>query len=197
MNRTAVLAMAIALAAPTIAAAAQPPAPTAVAAAPTAAPDPARLALAHKLIDASNGRRNAELMIGQMYGSMSSLMPTNLSAEQQHVIQALQADMQREMLQLIPIIMDQSAQAYARNLSEKELTDMLAWQTSESGQSISRKLPAITQEVLKAELPYLREMMPRMLQKAMDHACDEANCTAEQREQVAQIVAAALAKRPS
>jgi hypothetical protein len=185
MKRIAVLAIAVALVMP------------AAAMAQAAAPDPARLALAHKLIEASNGKHNAELLIGQLYGSMSSLMPANLTDDQLRLIKAMQADMQQEMMQLIPVIMDQSAEAYARNLSEKELSDMLAWQTSESGQSITRKLPAITQEVLKAELPYIREMMPRMLQKAMDHACDEAKCTAEQRQQVAQIVAQALTKKPS
>jgi hypothetical protein len=195
MKRIAAVVTALALAAPMIAAPAVAAAQAATA--QSAAPDPTKVELARKLIEASNGRHNAELMVRQLYSSMDSLLPANLNGDQQRLVKAMRADIQDEMLQLIPVIIDQSVQAYARNLTEKELTDMLAWQTSESGQSVSRKLPAITQEVLKAELPYIREMMPRMIQKAMERACDEAKCTAEQREQVAQIVADALAKRPS
>ena len=51
MNRMAVLATAIALAAPTAAAVAQTPAATAAGVAQMPTPDPTRLALAHKLIE--------------------------------------------------------------------------------------------------------------------------------------------------
>lgn len=159
--------------------------------------DPVRLELAKKLIEVSGGKKNAELMVNQIYGSMDSILGKSLPADKQRLFHAIQRDMQTELLNLIPAIIDESVEIYARNLTEKELKEMIAWQSSESGQSINRKLPAITQDIIKAEIPYIQAMMPRLMERVVDHACEEAKCSADERRQVAAVMAQATGMKPS
>lgn len=162
-----------------------------------AAADPVKVELARKLVAASGGAENAEKIIRGMHGSMNAAFDGIVPADKRQVFDAMQRDIQEETIKLVPVILEQSVDVYARLLTEKELKDMLAWSTSETGQSVARKMPAIMQEVMKAQVPYLQQMMPRMIQKAMDHACDEAKCTPEERREVATIVQQALSKSPS
>jgi len=154
-----------------------------------AATDPVKLDLAKQLVAASGGAKNADLMIKQIYGSLDTVFAKQFTGEQQRLYSAIQHDMQAELLNMIPTIMDQTVDIYARTLTEKELRDAVTWQTSESGQAIAAKMPALTQEIVKAEIPYMQAMLPRLMQKVGDRACEEAKCTEAERQQVAAVLA--------
>ena len=161
------------------------------------APDATRLELARKLVDASGASRNAEATVDQFYGFIDQLLAKSATASTGNLFAAIRADMKLELRAMMPGLLDESVKIYACNLTEKELSDLVTWQTSESGQSINRKLTVITQEILKAEVPYIQAMMPRLMQRAVDHACDEAKCSPQLRQDVASAIAQSAPKAPS
>jgi hypothetical protein len=159
------------------------------------APDPVKIALAHQVLEASGGQKQAEATIGAIFSSTSKLFE-GLPADQSNIARLAQRDMQEELVKMIPAIFEMSTTVYAQNLTEKELRDMLAWITSDSGRSISAKSGIMSQQVMAAELPLIKEMMPRIMQKTVDRACEEAKCTADQKQQIAAAVTKGMAARP-
>lgn len=161
------------------------------------APDAVRMELAGKLVAASGGSDTAQKMVEQMYASMDDMFSKVVPADKLGLFRSLQQEVKSETVKMVPDLMEQSVAIYARVLSEQELRDMLAFQTSPSGQAIVAKMPLIMNEIMRAQMPYLQRMMPRILQKAMDKACDDAKCTPAERREVASIMAKALGQRPS
>ncbi|HLZ76734.1 DUF2059 domain-containing protein [Phenylobacterium sp.] len=154
--------------------------------------DPVKLSLAHELIEANGGAKQAETSVNAMFAGVSKLFD-GMPAEQSKVAKLAQQDLQDEFVKLIPAILDVSANAYAQTLTEKELRDMLAWTNSESGRSIRAKTVQLNQQVIAGELPLIKQAMPKIMRKTIDRACDEAKCTAAQRQQMAALVDKALA----
>lgn len=159
--------------------------------------DPAKLELARKLVEASGGQKNAETMVRQTYGSLDTVFAKMGTPETQRLMRLVQRDMQDEIIKMIPAILEMSTNTYARHLTEKELADMLAFQTSETGRSVAAKLPAIMQDIVKAQTPLLQEMLPRLLHRTLDRACEEAKCSTAEREQVATMMKEALKPKAS
>jgi hypothetical protein len=159
--------------------------------APPPPADPAKLALARDVFEANGGRQQIEATMKAIFGGVSKMFD-GLPASQANVAMLAQRDMQDEIVKMIPAILDLTADVYARNLSEKELRDMLAWTKSESAQSIKAKTPLMTQQMVAAELPLIKAMMPNVMHKTVDRACDEAKCTADQKQQMAEIVDKAI-----
>lgn len=159
--------------------------------------DPVRTELARKLVAASGGADNVQKMVEQMYVSMDDMFAKVVPHDKMGLFRAIQKDIQSETMKMIPDLMEQSVEIYARVLTEQELRDMVAFQTSESGQSVVRKMPVIMSEIMRAQVPYMQRMMPRLMEKAMDRTCEDAKCTPAQRREVAAIMARALGQKPS
>jgi len=165
--------------------------------APAPAADPAKLALARQLFTENGGAEAYRAQIGAMMSGMSQMMRSSLPAGNQKLTDALMKDMGEMELQMVPQMIDLSADVYADGLSEQELRDMLAWTKSPSGQSIRRKMPAITQQLMVRMGPMMQAMMPQVMQKTLDRACEEAKCTPEARKLVAEAMEKALKPRGS
>lgn len=163
----------------------------------TTSPDPVRLELARRIVDATSAKHNADAMIDQFYGMFDKVLGASGAGRNAELMATFRNDMKVELRAMMPGLLDESVKIYARNLTEKELTDLLAWQTSETGQSINQKLPRITQEILTAEIPYIQAMMPRLMQRTVERACDEVKCTPEVRQEIAGAVAKVMQKSPS
>ncbi len=170
-------------------------APTSAPAAPAAA-DPGyatRLQLAHDLIRANGGeaalRRQMKIMFSAVSTSVASSLPKDASNLANHFQDRIQA----EMLDTIPALIDVTVKAYADNFSEQELRDLLAFQLSPSGQSMMKKMPAVTQDVVSKTMPMMMQKIPAMVQAAAVQACEDAHCTAEDRKQVDAALSKALA----
>ncbi len=162
---------------------------TGLAAAQPAPADPVRLKLAQDIVEATGGRAQAEAMTKSMFGSMGKLMSDAMPGADADFVQGFQHDMEAEVSALTPQLLEISTQAYARELTERELTDMLAWVRSPSGQAVAGKTVAIQKDVFAAEGPLLRAMMPRIMQRTVDHVCETSRCTPQQRRAMAQAVA--------
>jgi hypothetical protein len=159
-------------------------------AAPVAAVDPVRLDLAKQVFEAVGGAKGAEAQMRSLYTAIGAAVGRNMPADQTKVTRQVMGDIQEEVVKLVPSIIDISARVYARNLTEKELRDVLAFYKSDSGQVMVHKQPVMMQQAIAEELPMIQAMMPRVMQKTLDRACEEAKCTPE----VRQIVADALTK---
>jgi hypothetical protein len=153
--------------------------------------DPTKLALARDVFEANGGKQQIEATMKAMFSGVSKMFD-GMPAAQANVALLVQRDMQDEIVKLIPAIVDLTADVYARNLTEKELRDMLAWTKSDSAQSIKAKTPLMTQQMVAAELPLIKAMMPNIMHKTIDRACDEAKCTADQKLQMAEMVDKAI-----
>jgi hypothetical protein len=166
------------------------------AAAPAAPPvDPAKLALAQQVLEASGGVKGAETQVRALYGSMAAGISQTLPKEHSETTELVMRDVQEETIKLIPRMIEISARAYAQNLSETELRDLLAFYRTESGKAVLQKMPVIMQQTMAAEMPMIQAMVPQMMQKAVDRACEESKCTAEEKQIIAAAMASAL-KRP-
>jgi hypothetical protein len=172
-------------------AAAQAPAP----AAPKA--DPAKLELARQVFAATGGVDAYRARITAMFSGMSEMMKGVVPAGSEKLSNALMKDLVEEELKIVPQMIDLSAEVYAENLSETELRDLLAWTTSESGRAIRDKSPQMTQQMMVRTGPMMRTLLPSLMQKTLDRACEEAKCTPEVRKVVAEAMDKALKSKGS
>ena len=165
---------------------------------PAAAPvSPERQAMARELIAASGGGKQLKQVLQAMFGSINKVALSNLPPAQQRLQASLQKELQAQLIAIAPQLMDVTANIYAETLSEKELRDYLAWMNSDSGRSIRDKLPLITNRSMQATLPLVMATMPKVLKAVVDRACEEAHCTAQDRQIVADALAKSTPKQPS
>jgi hypothetical protein len=157
---------------------AQPAPPPAAPAADQAPVDPAKLALARKLLDMQMGQMNLPQLLksidNQMLSQVMKQQP-GVDEEKQRRIQAAVEKVQAEML---PKMMDGMAAAFARNLTDQELQDTVAFYSSPSGQAILHKMPAIMTEAMSG----VDQWLPRIRHDVIEAVCADNGCTPAQRE---------------
>ena len=159
--------------------------------------DPAKLELARQVLAATGGVDAYRARIIAMFSGMSEMMKGVVPAGSEKLSNALMKDLVEEELKLVPQMIDLSAEVYAENLSEKELRDLLAWTNSESGRAIRDKSPQLTQQMMVRTGPMMRALLPSLMQKTLDRACEEAKCTPEVRKVVAEAMDKALKSKGS
>lgn len=152
------------------------------------APDPVRLQLAHQLIEASGGvaayKARLQSMVAGMQKMMAGLEPPDAS----DATNAMFKYVVDEEVKVAPEMLDQAATVYATHLSESELRASVAWYSSDAARSIQQKMPAITEELLAMQRPFLQRLLPAMLQRSLDKACAETHCTPDQQKQLVAMI---------
>ena len=158
--------------------AAAQPAPPPPPAADQAPVDPARLALARKLLEMQMGQMNLPALLKtvdeQMLTQVMKQSPNTDPAMQRRIgaaVEKAQAD-------VLPRMMDGMASAFARHLSQQELDDSVAFYSSPSGQAILHKMPLIMGDVIAS----LGQWIPRMREDVIAGVCADNGCTPAQRE---------------
>jgi hypothetical protein len=165
--------------------------------APGGPPDPARLALAEQIVAASGGSAQVAALLRSTFGAVQKNIVANASPESRDFIGPMIDDMTQEIIALSPRLLELSTRAYAQAFSEKELRDLLAFQTSETGKAVISKLPAIQAQVVSQTIPLMMAAMPAILHKSIDRICDQKHCTSEQRAAVDQAMSKAIGDHPS
>lgn len=156
-----------------------------------------RLDLARKVMEASGGNAQGEATIKSLYASINKLISSNLTSPQASKLAvSLQEHMERKLIEEVPNILEQSAQVYARNLTEKELRDEIVWLESDSAKSIRAKMPVIRDQIIQGQAPMFQAMMPQLMNKAADEACEESHCTADDRKLIAAMMTNLVPGRP-
>jgi hypothetical protein len=185
--------IAAALAATALATAAQaqtPPSP------PPSDPDLAlRLQLARELLDLSGGTEAANAQMKSMFAMTTNLVAANVPPEQGKFVAAIERDMQDEVMQMIPSMIDATAQAYADNLTTQQLHDYIVWLSSDCGKALVAKMPLIRLDTMQREAPLMAAMIPALEHRVSDRVCEEMHCTPHERDVVANAMAKALAPK--
>ena len=148
--------------------------------------------LAHQLLQASGGEAQVRAKLAALFMASNTLSMQNLPASTRSLALQTMTEMQAFFLDAAPQLIALTERAYANNLTEKELSDDIAWLNSESGRSIRQKSTAISTEVILAEGPLVREIIPKMMQKAIDRTCAQAQCSEADKRAIASVVSAAL-----
>jgi ring-1,2-phenylacetyl-CoA epoxidase subunit PaaC len=131
-----------------------------------------------------------EPQLKAMFASIDKLVTSALSSSSggAAVGQSMMKYFQDEELKAVPSLIDDTAQIYAEHLTTRELSDMLAWSRSPSAQSIREKLPAISSEAMQRQQPLIKKLMAGAMKTAVDRACEENPCTADQRQTMAMML---------
>lgn len=168
-------ASAVALGGASIAAAQPAPPPPAADQAPV---DPAKLAQARRLLEMQLSQMNLPGVVKsldqQMFAQIMQQTPNADHARQERI----EAAVEKAQADLMPHLMDIMASSFARNLSQKELDDSVAFYASPSGQAILHKMPLIMGDMIGGIGQYL----PRMRQEVIDGVCADNGCTPAERE---------------
>jgi hypothetical protein len=158
--------------------------------------DPVKIDLARRLVAASGGEQQAEAQIRATMAAMQTAMARAMPQADERLMGPLYEDMTQEMVKVMPQVLDLSARAYAETFTEQELRDVLAFQTSESGRSMIRKMPQIRARLIAEAVPLMVNAMPAIMRRTLDRVCAEQHCTTRQREVMASAAAKAL-NRPA
>ena len=161
-----------------------------------ARPDPVRLDLARKLVELSGGEAQAKAQIKTMIGAVEKNASTLAPSAPKEFMKSFYDVMEQDFAAMTPQILDMMVRAYAANFTEQELRDLIAFQSSESGQSMVRKLPQVRLEVMSELMPLMSAALPDMMERAFDKICARSPCTAEQRAAMAKTTASLRPQPP-
>jgi len=165
---------------------------TAPAPPPAASTDSVRLELARKLVDMSGGEKQVSAQVDALYGAVFSKMAENMPPENQKIFASTEAMMQREMHALIPAMINISVSVYARNFTEQELRDIVAFRETPTGRAMAEKTPLIQREAMSEMMPLIMQDVPKMMHATVDEICKEQTCTPQMRKQLDSAMQAAL-----
>jgi hypothetical protein len=167
--------------------------------APAGAPviDAKRLDLARQVLQANGGEESYREGVSTMMSAMTQMLHKQLPPSQTALMDKVFGYMADEELKLAPDVIGDMAEVYAQNLTEQELTDLLAYAKTPSAQSIRRKMPSILKESIARQAPRIQAMMRPMTEKILDEVCAEQKCTADQRQMVAAVMDQVLKRQGS
>ena len=152
--------------------------------------DPARMALARQMVEQNGGEQAVKTQMNLMFELMKKNMEKEIPSTGGAVADQLYDDLEQELDGLVPQLIDVNAKIYAENYTDKEMRDMLAFQMSDSGRSIMKKMPAVRAQAINETLPLVMTLMPNIMQKTADRVCEAQHCNAKERK----FIEAALTK---
>jgi len=136
-------------------------------------PSPRKLELARQLVQLSDLNANMKGVIRNMLSQIAAQGGANLSAERQARMKVMEEAETNAFDKMIPHLVEAMVQGYAREFSEKELSDILAFYQSPSGRQMLAKTPQLTQG-LAVEMA---RMIPQMRRDMGEEICAKVTCT--------------------
>jgi hypothetical protein len=147
-----------------------------VAQAQTPAPPSAeRLRLAKAVFEAQGGLTNVSAAMDRIMDSMQASIPAQTGASGTAQRDSRQI-MHRVLQKYLPQMLDLEAQVYAETFDEQQLSDILAFYQSPTGQVMRDKLPELSGRSGAA----IGKLMPAIMVDVLDEVCDQSVCTAAQ-----------------
>lgn len=138
-----------------------------------AAPTAKQTELAHRYIQATHMERMMSATMKTMAPAMLANIPKGTEAEEarRKVVMEVLPDvmngmMAKMMVQMEPIV--------AETFSEKELTDLVAFYESPTGQAVVEKTPQMAARMM----PMMATLMPEMTKELKAKVCAKTDCTA-------------------
>lgn len=152
-------------------------------------PSPKQLELADQVLTASGLRANFGNMLHSVVNQMTAGMRVN-GAQDQKAAEAMQAAADGAMDKMVPKVLASISDIYARNFTEKELSDLLAFYQSPSGRSMIAKTPQLMHDSMAVIAP----MVPDMQRDIITDFCNRLPCTPEQKKVIFDRLPAARPK---
>jgi hypothetical protein len=142
-----------------------------------ASPSAHKLALARQLVEVT---RMDAIMTGafrNMVSGVTASASQSLSADRQARMKIIGEAEGAALEKLVPQIVDSMVNGYARNFSEQELSDILAFYQSPSGRSMVAKTPQFMQGMMVE----MAALMPQIRRDMGEDVCAKITCTAAER----------------
>jgi hypothetical protein len=139
--------------------------------------NPHKLELANELIEASGAKTQMQNMLHGLGAQIAAGASSKFSADEKSKMQIMVEAEGDALAKRFPDLQRAMARGYAENYSEQELTDILAFYKSPSGQAMIAKAPQLMQGVMASVL----NMMPEIQRDAGEEVCAKITCTAAQK----------------
>lgn len=139
-----------------------------------AQPSPRAMELSKRLFADMHMERMMAGMSQSMAPSMAKQIEAaspQLTAEQRQMVVDAVGDMTRQMTSKM---IDRMIPAYASTFSEQELSDLVTFYESPTGQAVINKMPQVMSQVA----PMMTEMMPQMMADLRARLCAKMACPA-------------------
>ena len=107
-------------------------------------------------------------------------MLANDAKQNPKVAAAMKDALDDEFDQMIPQILDIAVQIYARDFTEQELSDLLAFYQSPTGRSMIAKTPQVAHDTMAAVIP----LVPNMQRNLIDDFCVRMECKPEMKKSI-------------
>jgi len=142
-----------------------------------AAPSPHRMELAREVIAASGVQKQMSGMFSNMMGQMMANVTKNVPPSAKARVDAFTQAETDVMVRYLPKIVDVVTDAYAKTYSDQELTDILTFYQSPSGQAMTAKAPLMAQNMMGG----IMGLMPQIQHDVAEEACAKITCTAAEK----------------
>jgi hypothetical protein len=157
---------------------------------------PEKLAMSRQVFQLANLPQMMDGITNMMTGMTKNVASQTSDAKAAAAAKRLE-DFQRASLvemkeNFMPKLVDQMAHVYARNFTDAQLRDLLAFYQGPTGQALLSKTPAMMQQLL----PMVMADLPDFLRGAMNRYCATDTCTAEEKAAFDHRIAALSATKP-
>jgi hypothetical protein len=143
------------------------------------APTVRQLALAHELVEISGARNLVTTLFTTMLNQLvAGSDPHATSAQDRKVRDIMLASAHVAFEKAMPKMLDLFVDTYAHDFSEQELSDIVAFYKTPSGQAAIAKLPKVMAETMPA---VRNTIVPQMQQDMIDEMCNRLACTSSMR----------------
>lgn len=130
--------------------------------------DPAKVALATQVLEATHARSTMMMIIDQMMPQMLAMLNTGEHKIPQKVIDRFQKLVRQDMEASLPQVLKAQAEVYARHFSQDDLRALIAFYKTPAGQHMITETPKIMQEVMPIGMQWGQAAGADAMRKAID-----------------------------
>ena len=141
------------------------------------APSARKLELARQLVDVSEMKANMVAAFSSLATQQAVQGGQGLSAERQAKMKAIEEAEADVLPKMVPDIVEAMVQGYAREFTEKELSDALAFYQSPSGRAIIAKTP----QLMRGMMVEMVRLTPQLRRDMGEEICAKTTCTDAER----------------
>jgi hypothetical protein len=144
----------------------------------TVQPTARQIELANQVMAITGIREKYSILLHTMMKQQSAQMSVGASSADQRSAAVMQSALSDEVDKMVPEMVDVTARIYAKVYTEKELSDLIVFYGSPSGQSMLAKSPGIMRESQAAIFP----LIPLMQRDLIEDFCRQLPCTADMKQ---------------
>ena len=154
--------------------------------------DARKLAMAQQIYDIA-GAPAFRATSRSLTSTLGVQLGTAMSAKDSEHAHAMVAAVSDGLTSITPQLQNEAVSRIARDFTDEQLKDMLAFYTSSTGQVAARRMPLILQQTVGSVLTYI----PAMMTGIEDSYCSRVRCTRAERHAFDDVAARMAAARPA